>query len=129
MILAMLEIALNHFSALVGIHGPHLKLEATIPSNTFRPEATTISFTVDANDTNVDISLPRWNTHALHASKEGHSLFKAGKLSVEGSYHYFAEAREEHVEQFKMTVNVSSDNFEALLLCLIWIITASRCCL
>jgi hypothetical protein len=128
-VLAILEIVLNDFSALVVVHGPHLRLEATIPSNTFRPEATTISFVVDANDTNVDISLPRWNTHALHASKEGHSLLKAGKLSVEGSYHYFAEAREEHVEQLKVTVNVSSDNFEALLLCLIWTIIASRCCL
>lgn len=101
-------------NALVVVHGPHLKLEATIPSNTFRPEATTISFTVDANDTNVDISLPRWNTHALHATKEGHSLLKAGKLSVQGSYHYFAEAREEHVEQLKVAVNLQDAAYKAV---------------
>lgn len=54
----------------------------------------------------MDLSLPRWSTHALHAPKQGNNLGKIGVFRIDGSYRYFADVREEHVEQLKLTFTV-----------------------
>lgn len=88
------------------MRGNSLKTDATILSNTFRPEATTIPFCVIAPDVFIDLSLPRWNTHALHSPADGNSLAKVGLLRIDGSYRYFAEVRNDYVEQLKLTFTV-----------------------
>ncbi|KAF8161147.1 hypothetical protein B0H34DRAFT_654233 [Crassisporium funariophilum] len=100
-------------NALLTLRGPHFMTTATIPSNTFRPESTCIPFAIVAPDLLVDFSLPRWNTHALHAPKKGINLFKTKLLNLEGSYLYFAEAREEHVEQLKLDIDFREAVFKA----------------
>lgn len=79
----------------------------TIPSNTFRPETTSIPFTVSAPDLVVNLSLPRWSTHALHPQKEGISILRTRLFSLGGSYRFFAEVRNDYVEQLKLDIQVS----------------------
>lgn len=82
-------------------------MKAEIPSNTYRPEWTTIPFTVEAPDLFMSLSLPRWNTNALHAPAEGNNIAKLGLVRLKGSYQYFAEVRDEYVEQLKLDFTVS----------------------
>jgi hypothetical protein len=57
-------------------------------------------------DPAISLSLPRWNTNALHAPKLGNSLAKIGLFCINGSYQYFTEVRKEHVEQLKLNFTV-----------------------
>ena len=78
-----------------------------IPLNVFTPESTSIPFSVIGGNTVVDFSLPRWSTHALHAPKKGITLLHTESLNISGSYLYFAEVREENIEQLKLDFEVS----------------------
>ncbi|PPQ67263.1 hypothetical protein CVT25_005847 [Psilocybe cyanescens] len=93
---------LKEENALLTLNGPHLKNTIMIPSNIFRPESTSIPFFVVIPNFVVKFSLPRWNTHARYASKEGINLLNATLLNVSGSYRYFNSVMEEHVEQLKL---------------------------
>ena len=93
--------------ALVILRGPHLKIATEIPLNIFSPEFTSIPFSVMGPNTAVDFLLPRWSTHALHAPKQGITLLHTKSLTVTGSYLYFAQVREENIEQLKLDFEVS----------------------
>lgn len=94
------------FQALLTVRGIRLKNVTEIPSDTFRPEATTIPFSIEIPDVALSLSLPRWNTWALHAPRDGSSLAKVRVLRAEGFYRYFSEVRDDHVEQLKLTLTV-----------------------
>ena len=78
-----------------------------IPLNVFAPEFTSIPFSVIGPNMVVDFLLPRWSTHALHAPKQGVTLLHTESLNIKGSYFYFAEVREESMEQLKLDFEVS----------------------
>lgn len=92
--------------ALLTTRGAHLISTIEVPLNAFRQESTKISFVLEVPDPAVSLSLPRWNTNALHAPREGNSLAKVGFLRINGSYLYFADVRKEHVEQLKLKFTV-----------------------
>lgn len=80
-----------------------------MPSNVYRPESTTVPFAIDIPDVSLKLSLPRWNTNALHAPKEGNTLARLGPSHIDGSYLYFSEVHEEHIEQLALTIKVGSE--------------------
>jgi len=92
--------------ALLTTQGEHLNATVELPLSVFRQESTQVSFVVEFADPAIGLSLPRWNTNALHAPREGNSLAKIGFLRINGSYRYFAEVRKEHVEQLKLSFKV-----------------------
>lgn len=87
--------------AIFTIFGPKLNHQAHIPSNTYRPEVTSIPFFLEAHDLSFVLSLPRWNTRA---SNHGNRLGKVGFFRLDASYLYFAEVHPEYVEQFKLDI-------------------------
>ena len=89
----------------------YIKSKVTIPLNIFRPDKTTVSFAVDAPEATVVLSLPRWNTNALHAPKAGNTLGRARSIQLEGSYLYFSQLRDDNIEQLhlKLTVGIFGD--------------------
>lgn len=93
--------------ALLTTRGTYFNVKADIPSNKYCPESTTIPFSLEAPDVSFSLSLPRWNTNALHAPKKGNHLAKVRSLRLEGSYQYFSEVRKENVEQLKLKFMVS----------------------
>lgn len=89
--------------AIFTIFGPKLSHEAYVPSNTYRPEATSIPFFLEALDLSFVLALPRWNTRA---STHGNRLGSVGFFRMDASYLYFAEVHPEYVEQFKLDITV-----------------------
>ena len=85
----------------------YIKSKVTIPSNIFRPEKTTVSFSVDAPEALFVLSLPRWNTNALHAPKGGNTLGRAHSIRLEGTYLYFSQVRNDNIEQLHLKLTVS----------------------
>ncbi|KAJ7096249.1 hypothetical protein C8R44DRAFT_371827 [Mycena epipterygia] len=101
-------------NALLTVRGIRLKNVTEIPSDTFRPEATTIPFSIEIPDVTLNLSLPRWNTWALHAPRDGSSLAKVRILRADGFYRYFSEVRDDHVEQLKLTLTVRDIAYKGL---------------
>ncbi|KAJ7647262.1 hypothetical protein FB45DRAFT_987066 [Roridomyces roridus] len=101
-------------NALLTVRGSHLKNVVDIPSDTFRPVSTLITIALDIPDVSINLSLPRWNTWALHAPTDGHSIVKARVLHMDASYRYYAEVREDHVEQFKLSFVIRDLAFKGL---------------
>jgi hypothetical protein len=95
-----------NIEALFTARGTRLKSFTEIPSDTFRPESTTIPFSIELPDVSLNLSLPRWNTWALHAPKDGSSIAKVRVLKADGFYRYFSEVRDDNVEQLKLTITV-----------------------
>ncbi|OSD07084.1 hypothetical protein PYCCODRAFT_793525 [Trametes coccinea BRFM310] len=89
-------------NALLTLRGTHLTNGIHMPFNKYRPEATTVSFWIDAPDVNVSLSLPRWNITSLYATPDRSQVGRIGMLSLKGSYRYFAEVKPEHVDQLKL---------------------------
>ncbi|KAK0484381.1 hypothetical protein EDD18DRAFT_1361385 [Armillaria luteobubalina] len=92
-------------NAIVTIRGPSLRSVTTIPSDIFRPEATTLAFCVETSNLSLTLSLPRWHTHALHAPEDGNHI-GALDLQLDGSYRYFADVREDNIEQLKLVFSI-----------------------
>lgn len=94
------------FKALLTARGARLKSVTEIPSDTFRPESTTVPFSFEMPDISLNLSLPRWNTWALHAPKDGNNLAKVRVLKVEGFYRYFSDIRDDHIDRLKLGITV-----------------------
>ncbi|KAJ7462379.1 hypothetical protein B0H11DRAFT_1923358 [Mycena galericulata] len=101
-------------NALLTVRGTRLKNVTEIPSDTFRPESTTIRFSIEIPDVSLNLSLPRWNTWALHAPKDGNSLAKVRVLNADGFYRYFSEVRDDHLEQFKLSLTIRDIAYKGL---------------
>ncbi|KAJ7072266.1 hypothetical protein C8F01DRAFT_1205872 [Mycena amicta] len=101
-------------NALLTARGTRLRSATHIPSDNFRPESTTVTFSVEVPDIAVNLSLPRWNTWALHAPKEGTSIGKVRILKFDGSYRYFSDVAEDHVEQLKLGITVRDITYKGV---------------
>jgi hypothetical protein len=87
---------------MITLRGRHLRNEFQIPANIWRPEAITVPVSLEAPDLSIHLSLPRWNTHALHTTSLGTEIGRIGLFRLNSSYHYFSDVQENHVEQLKM---------------------------
>ncbi|EAU91786.1 hypothetical protein CC1G_04554 [Coprinopsis cinerea okayama7 len=101
-------------NALLTLSGLDLQTKVTMPSNKFRPLTYCVPFIVDAPDVSFNLSVPRWSTHALHAPRGGYSILKADALHLEGSYRYYGEVHEEHVDQLKLDIQLTNAALKAL---------------
>ncbi|KAH7913899.1 hypothetical protein BJ138DRAFT_527505 [Hygrophoropsis aurantiaca] len=101
-------------NAMVTIRAPRLSNHVTIPSNKYRPDATTIPFTLNVSDVLISLSLPKWNTQFLYAPGHEHRVLHADSFRVNASYHYFADVHPEHIEQLKLDIKTSGVAFKAL---------------
>ena len=99
------------------MRGIYLKTNVDFLSNAYRPESTTIPFNVEAPDISLNLSLPRWNTNALHAPREGNNIVQIRLLHAEGSYQYFSDIREEHIDQLSLTFTVIQFLFSVTSTC------------
>ncbi|KAH8118988.1 hypothetical protein DFH11DRAFT_1696800 [Phellopilus nigrolimitatus] len=97
-------------NTLFTFRGERLKGDAFIPSNKFRPLSSTVSFSIFTPNVALGLTFPRWNTHALSASA-AEQLTDIGRVAafhLSGSYTYFAEVREDCVDQLKLDIKIPS---------------------
>lgn len=80
-----------------------------MPLIRYRPESSTIPFTVEGEDVLLTMDLPRWQTHSQTSfgAECLHNLGKIRQLHLRGSYLYFSEVHPDHVEALSMAINVS----------------------
>ncbi|KAF5370617.1 hypothetical protein D9758_002040 [Tetrapyrgos nigripes] len=103
-----------HLTALFTLFGMRCQSIVKIPSNVFRPDSTSVTFSVEIPNVSINLSLPRWNTNALHAPKEGNNLANIGSFSIDGSYLYYSEVHQDNVEQLKLAFTARNIAFKAL---------------
>ncbi|KAG5639402.1 hypothetical protein H0H81_002934 [Sphagnurus paluster] len=101
-------------NALFTLRGNIFNTSTDILSNKYRPENTIIPFLLEIPDASLSLSLPRWNTNAMHAPKDGNSLANVRLFRIEGSYEYYAEVREDYVEQLKLNILLRDITFKSL---------------
>lgn len=91
---------------MVNLRATRLWAIATIPSNVYLPEATTISFAANVPELSVCMRLPKWNTQFLYNQGNEHHILQARKFRIDGTYHYWAEAHPDNIEQLRVAISV-----------------------
>ena len=97
--------------ALLTLHGTRLVNSVQIPLTKYRPISTAISFTIDAPDISVRLSLPRWNTHSIYPIPQRTDIGRIGNFHLDASYRYFADVHPENIDQLVLDFMVSQVNF------------------
>lgn len=101
-------------NAMFTMFGPHATSRITVPADKFRPNHSVVSFNLDAPDVRLRFSLPKWNTHALHAPAGGYDVGTLGDFGIRGSYLFWAFVRDDNVDKLKVTFTGSHVAFKAL---------------
>jgi hypothetical protein len=102
-----LDINLLIFIALFVLNGPLLRSAFKVDSNVYRPDKSEVPFSVDIPDAEIRLSLPKWNTNSIHLPGNGNSLFSINGFRTEGSYLYYAEVKQDCIEQLRLNFTVS----------------------
>ncbi|KDQ57525.1 hypothetical protein JAAARDRAFT_69639 [Jaapia argillacea MUCL 33604] len=89
-------------NALLTLRGSSLKTRVEILSNKFRPVSTTVPFCIEAPHAKLSLTLPKWNTHSINATRHRTDFGQIGQMRLDGSYMYYAEVRPDNVEQLKL---------------------------
>ncbi|KAF9227418.1 hypothetical protein BS17DRAFT_747957 [Gyrodon lividus] len=101
-------------NTMVNLRAPRLCTLVTMPSNAYRPEATTISFTAEVPDFFVSISLPKWNTQSLYNQGKEHRILHADTFRIDSTYHYWAEVHPDNLEQLKFGISARGITLKTL---------------
>lgn len=97
---------MNHYTALLTLRGHHICSKIRMPFTKYRPESSEISFSVEAPNVRVSLTLPAWNTYHLHSTPDRSELGKCGLLCIDGSYLYHAEVRTENTDRLRLNFQV-----------------------
>ncbi|KAJ8503140.1 hypothetical protein ONZ45_g11120 [Pleurotus djamor] len=101
-------------NALVTLRGYQMKSNVLVPSNEFRPDTTCVPFTIELPNVALNLSLPKWNTNALHAPKDGDNIGHIVSLHIDASYRYYADIKEDNIEQLKLSFKARQVAFKSL---------------
>ena len=103
-------------AALLTLRGSSLNGVVEIPSLKYRPEATTIPFSLESADKlGLWLTLPKWNTRAAHATSQITEIGRLRSLRLDGSYKYHAAVHPTAVDRLKLTLYVSTVIFPVLV--------------
>ncbi|TBU47302.1 hypothetical protein BD309DRAFT_511415 [Dichomitus squalens] len=89
-------------NAILTLRGTHFTHGLHMPFTKYRPNASTVSFWIEAPDIFVDLSLPRWNIFSLFPTPDRNQVGHLGMLNMSGSYRYFADVKPENADQLKL---------------------------
>ncbi|KAI6040347.1 hypothetical protein EDC04DRAFT_2894324 [Pisolithus marmoratus] len=101
-------------NTIFNIRAPRLHSVVTIPSNTYRPETSTIPLSIDAPDLAVSMSLPKWNTQSLYNRGKEQQVLYTRTFRLLASYNSWSEVRFDHIDQIKLDIFLSNVSFKAL---------------
>jgi hypothetical protein len=85
--------------------GPKIGATVEIAAK-YRPEFSTIPFTVDAKDATLFLSLPQWDTHASFETGRSEDIGRIGDIQVTGTYLYYAMPHPSHQETLTLDIKV-----------------------
>ncbi len=78
-----------------------------IPFTKYRPDRSTVSFSLEAPDVAVRLALPRWNTRSLYSRPHRNSdIGRIGVLRLDATYCYFDAVHPENIDQLALKFTV-----------------------
>ena len=102
-------------TALLTTRGSSLHSLVEIPSIKYRPEVTTIPFSVESADKlGLWLTFPKWNTRAAHATNQLTEIGCLSSLRLDGSYRYHATASPSFVDRLKLNIYVTIGFFSTV---------------
>ncbi len=90
------------------ISAPRLSANVEIPLIRYRPESTTIPFSITAPNVELVMTVPVWHTHYTHVNDRTRTLATIKALDVRGTYLYYSSVAPDHVETLNMVVQADS---------------------
>ncbi|CCM03589.1 uncharacterized protein FIBRA_05726 [Fibroporia radiculosa] len=99
--------------ALLKLCGTYLSINARLPSLRYRPEATTVSFGIEAPNAVISLTLPRWNSYTLYPVPDRTEIGRIGLVSLDASYRYHAEVRHENMDHLRLDFKARDVVFKA----------------
>jgi len=94
-------------AGLLDITGTRVYAEVEVPLIRFRPESSTIPFSVQGTDLALNMFMPTWHTQNTFGGVTATQIGKVDKLRLRGSYLYYADVTPEHVECLTLFIYVS----------------------
>ncbi|KIM31189.1 hypothetical protein M408DRAFT_327476 [Serendipita vermifera MAFF 305830] len=92
-------------NTLLTLRGSHINGSVEIPSIKYRPEATTVPFSLESADKlGLWLTFPKWNTRAAHATNQLTEIGRLRSLRLDGSYKYYATVHPNFVDQLKLVL-------------------------
>jgi len=91
------------------IAGPRMEAYVAVGATQYRPEFTTIPFSVNVDDAVVKMSVPKWDTHRSFADDVNFEVGKIGHVSAKGTYTYYSTPHPDHQEMLVLHLEVSGN--------------------
>lgn len=91
---------------MMDVYGPRLDAYIAVSATEYRPEFSIVPFTIEGKDLQVDVGIPRWDTHRFMADSQTLEVGKIGSLTAEGSYRYYSHPKPEHQETLTLHLEV-----------------------
>ena len=102
--------------ALLILRGMRMQNRVSIPFTKYRPSSTPVSFSVEAPDLSMSLTLPRWNTRSLYSRAHRNSdIGRIGLFRLDATYCYHADVHPENVDQLTLEFTVGPDNIWTIL--------------
>ncbi|EIN11333.1 hypothetical protein PUNSTDRAFT_98433 [Punctularia strigosozonata HHB-11173 SS5] len=100
-------------NALLTLRGGSFRNETQLAMNRFRPESTLVPLWIESPGVAVHLTLPKWNTHSMDGDAHAGEIGTIGFLRLDGSYRYFAEVRDNNIEQLKLSFTTKNMVYKA----------------
>ncbi|WVQ94212.1 hypothetical protein IAU59_001290 [Kwoniella sp. CBS 9459] len=91
-------------------------------TQTYRPELSTVPFSVSLSDARVELCVPKWDTHRAFGD-DTIEIGKIGELAAKGSYLYYSSPRPDHQE----TLNLHLEGKQVIFKALGWVLRRLFC--
>ena len=106
-------------SAFMDVTGPRVEAFVAVASTQYRPEFSTIPFSINLSDAVVSLSLPSWDTHRSFFDGSGVDtgiceVGKVGQLTATASYTFYSTRHPDHQEKLVLHLEGRRVAFKAL---------------
>ncbi|WVF66596.1 hypothetical protein IAT40_001336 [Kwoniella sp. CBS 6097] len=88
----------------------------------YRPESSTVPFSVNLSDARVELCVPKWDTHRAFGD-DTIEIGKIGDITAKGSYLYYSVPRPDHQE----TLNLHLEGKQVIFKALGWVLRRLFC--
>lgn len=104
----------NDANCFLEVFGTETRAEMELPLIRFRPESSTIPFSVQGSGLRLHMHMPIWHTQNAFGTTRTAELGKVDKLHLRGSYLFYAEPSPDHVESLTLFIYLDGVAFRVI---------------
>lgn len=101
-------------NAFMDIYGPRMDAYVAVDTTRYRPEMSTLPFSINLQDARVELCVPKWDTHRSFGKGDSLEVGKIGNVTATGSYRYYATPKPEHQENLMLHLEGERVVYKAL---------------